>query len=75
MVIWSARARADLKTIHDYIAKDSPFNAKSVVRELLSKVDSLTAELPHVGRKAPELNDEPRMVPSADGAVPGGITK
>jgi len=34
MVIWSARARADLKAIHDYIAKDSPENAKRVVREM-----------------------------------------
>lgn len=24
MVIWTARARADLKAIHDYIAKDAP---------------------------------------------------
>ena len=34
MVSWSLRARADLKAIHDYIAKDSPTHAKTVVREL-----------------------------------------
>ncbi len=27
MVIWTPRARADLKAIHDYIADDSPQNA------------------------------------------------
>jgi len=27
MVIWTLRARADLKAIHDYIAKDSRQNA------------------------------------------------
>jgi plasmid stabilization system protein ParE len=34
MVTWTARARADPKAIHDYIAKDSPQNAKRVVREM-----------------------------------------
>ncbi len=34
MVSWTARARADVKVIHDYIAKDSPINAKRVVHEL-----------------------------------------
>lgn len=56
MLIWTARARADLKAIHDYIAKDSPQNAKNVVREMLRKAEGL-AELPHLGRVVPELND------------------
>jgi plasmid stabilization system protein ParE len=56
MVIWTARARADLKAIHDYIAKDAPLNAKTVVRELLRKADTLT-DLPQLGRVVPELND------------------
>ncbi|MDE2349267.1 MAG: type II toxin-antitoxin system RelE/ParE family toxin [Gammaproteobacteria bacterium] len=37
MLRWSARARADLKAIHDYIAKDSPGNAKAVAREILAR--------------------------------------
>ncbi len=37
MLRWSQRARADLKAIHDYIAKDSPLNAKAVARELLQR--------------------------------------
>jgi toxin ParE1/3/4 len=57
MVRWSRRARADLKAIHDRIAKEAPLNAKGVVREILRKADAL-AELPYRGRKVPELNDE-----------------
>jgi toxin ParE1/3/4 len=56
MVIWTPRARADLKAIHDHIKKDSPQNAQRVVREILRKADGLT-EVPHMGRVAPELND------------------
>jgi plasmid stabilization system protein ParE len=56
MVTWTARARADLKAIHDYIAKDSSINAKRVVREMHRKAASL-AETPHLGRVVPELED------------------
>lgn len=56
MVIWTARARADLKAIHDYIAKDSPENAKRVVREMRHKADTLE-ETPLIGRVVPELDD------------------
>lgn len=56
MVIWTPRARADLRAIHDHIKKDSPQNAQRVVREILRKADTL-AEPPHPGRKVPELND------------------
>jgi toxin ParE1/3/4 len=56
MVIWTPRARADLKAIHDHIKKDSPQNAQRVVREILHKADGL-AEVSRMGRVAPELND------------------
>jgi plasmid stabilization system protein ParE len=56
MVIWTARACSDLKAIHDYIAKDSPINAKNVVREMHRKAAGL-AETPHLGRVVPELED------------------
>jgi len=49
MVIWTPRARADFKAIHDYIAKDSPVNAKNVARVLLRKSESLS-NVPHQGR-------------------------
>jgi addiction module RelE/StbE family toxin len=53
---WSARARADLKAIHDYIAKDSPTNAKTVVHEILARAATLP-ETPRIGRRVPELDD------------------
>ena len=56
MVIWTPRARADLKAIHDYIAKDSRQNAQKVAREILHKADAL-AEPPRSGRTVPEIND------------------
>jgi toxin ParE1/3/4 len=56
MVIWTPRARADLKAIHDYIAKDSRQNAQKVAREILRKGDTL-AEPPRPGRKVPEFDD------------------
>jgi toxin ParE1/3/4 len=56
MVIWTLRARADLKAIHDYIAKDSRQNAKRVAHEIRRKAEAL-AEPPRLGRKVPELND------------------
>jgi plasmid stabilization system protein ParE len=61
---WSARARADLKAIHDYIAKDSPGNAKAVAREILARAATLP-ETPRVGRIVPELSDpDIREVPA-----------
>ncbi len=56
MVIWTIRARADLKAIHDYIAKDSRQNAQRVVREIHRKADEL-AEPPRLRHKVPEVND------------------
>lgn len=55
MVIWSLPARADIKAIHDYIAKDSPFYAKKTVRDIRERVHALD-ELPRKGKKVPELN-------------------
>ena len=57
MVVWTPRARADLKDIHDYIAEDSPINAKKVVNRILDKVEPL-AELPTIGKIVPEVNDD-----------------
>jgi toxin ParE1/3/4 len=56
MVTWTPRARADLKALHDYIAKDSRQNAQRVAREILHKADAL-AEPPRPGRMVPEVND------------------
>lgn len=56
MVRWSQRARADLKAIHDYIAKDSPLNAKAVARQIHQRAAQLPAA-PRIGRRVPEFND------------------
>ena len=56
MVVWTPRARADLKDIHDYIAEDSPINAKKVIDEILKKAMPL-ADLPTMGKVVSELND------------------
>jgi toxin ParE1/3/4 len=61
---WSQRARADLKAIHDYIAKDSPTNAKVVARDILARAAAVP-ETPRIGRRVPELDDpEIREVPA-----------
>lgn len=53
---WTLRARADLKAIHDFIAPDSPHNAKSVVREIVQRA-SLIDQTPSVGRQVVESED------------------
>lgn len=57
MVIWSEPAKADLRSIHDFIAHDSKYYAKKVTQDIASKTDILT-ELPRVGRMVPEFGDE-----------------
>jgi plasmid stabilization system protein ParE len=57
MVIWSRPARADLRSIHDFIAHDSRFYAKKVVQDIREKTDILE-QLPKAGKKVPELNDD-----------------
>ena len=52
-VVWSAKALARLREIHDYIAQDSPQRAKTVVDRLTAR--SLTlAHPPLTGRRVPE---------------------
>src|SRR5215469_16304557 len=55
-VIWTWRARADLRGIHAYISKDSRSRALRVVREIARKADALSLP-PRVGRKVPEIDD------------------
>lgn len=57
MVIWTARARADLKSIHEYIAKDAPLNARSVVQDIKQKADTLT-DFPLIGKKISEIDHD-----------------
>lgn len=57
MVIWIPQARADLKAIHDYIAKDSSINAKQVVQEMRVKADALV-DFPRMGKVVPEVEHD-----------------
>ena len=57
MVIWSQPARADLRSIHDFIAHDSRFYAKKVVQDIRERTDILE-QLPKAGKKVPELNED-----------------
>ena len=56
MVSWSQRARANLKAVYEYIAKESPQNAKVVAQEILRHADTIEVLLLG-GREVPELND------------------
>jgi toxin ParE1/3/4 len=53
-VVWSAPARADLRAIRAYIARDSARYAGAVVEQLLAVVSGLAA-FPLSGRMVPEL--------------------
>ena len=53
-VIWSPEALDDVDAIAEYIAKDSPFYAQSVVEQIQTVSRKLSA-LPHRGRIVPEL--------------------
>ncbi|MCP4285306.1 MAG: type II toxin-antitoxin system RelE/ParE family toxin [Gammaproteobacteria bacterium] len=57
MVIWTQPAKADLRSIHDFIANDSRHYAKKVVHDIREKTDILE-QLPKRGKKIPELNND-----------------
>ncbi len=57
MVIWSEPAKADLRSIHDFIAHDSRYYAKKVTQDIIDKTDILD-RLPRMGKKVAELNVE-----------------
>ena len=57
MVTWTARARADLKSIHTYIAKDAPLNARKVIQDIKQKADTLI-DFPRLGKKLAEIEHD-----------------
>ena len=58
MVIWSDPAKADLRSIHDFIAHDSRHYAKKVIQDIREKTDILV-DLPKIGKVVAELNMRP----------------
>jgi len=55
-IVWSEEALEDIESIAEYIEKDSPFYAKSVVTKFFEKAE-LLKEFSLSGRIVPELND------------------
>ena len=54
-VIWTDTAKRNLRTIHDYIARDSPTYAKRMVDRLTSRSKQIGA-FPLSGRAVPEFD-------------------
>jgi len=58
----TSRAEADLAEIVEFIALDSPREARKVLRDLRDAMDRL-AELPRIGHRRPGLGDDVRVWP------------
>ena len=56
-VVWTDRARRHLRSIHDYIAQDSPRSATRIVDRITRKSESL-AKYPLSGHVVPEYENE-----------------
>jgi plasmid stabilization system protein ParE len=53
VIEWSQRARADIRDLEAYIAKDSPYYARRFVERVIASVEKLE-EFPKIGRPLPE---------------------
>lgn len=53
MIAWSQRARADIRDLKAYIAKDSPYYARHFIERVIASVEKLE-EFPKIGRPVPE---------------------
>jgi plasmid stabilization system protein ParE len=56
-VVWTDLAIDDLKSIHEYISKDSKFYADRIIAKLINRVDMLES-YPQAGRVVPEFGNE-----------------
>ncbi len=56
-VIWTDLAIEDLKSIHEYIARDSKFYSERFIEKIISRVDQLES-FPNSGRIVPEFASE-----------------
>ena len=52
-IIWTILALEDLESIHDFIAKESPFYAQKTIEQFFSRVEILS-DFPEIGRQVPE---------------------
>jgi toxin ParE1/3/4 len=56
-IVWSEFAIEDIKSIHEYISKDSKVYADRFIEKLITRVDQLENN-PQSGRIVPEFNIE-----------------
>ena len=56
-IVWTDLAKDDLRSIYDYIARDSKVYASTYIVKLISRVDQLELN-PKSGRIVPEINNE-----------------
>ncbi len=57
VIVWSLPARDDLKSIHDYIARDSKHYARRVVQDIREKTKVLP-DFPQLGKVVAEIGEE-----------------
>src|SRR5438067_1862434 len=55
-VTWTYLAEKDLGEIETYISKDSPFYARRLIENILTRVEFLH-HFPEIGRVVPEFNN------------------
>jgi len=55
-ILWTDFAIEDLRSIYDYISRDSRAYARRYIEKLISKVDQLESN-PESGRIVPEFNN------------------
>ncbi len=53
---WSARSRADLRELKNYIGQDSPYYARRFIARIIACVERL-ADFPDIGREVPEAEE------------------
>lgn len=56
-IIWTEFALGDLKSIHEYISKDSKGYADKLISKIIGRVDQLET-FPKCGRVVPEFDSE-----------------
>jgi addiction module RelE/StbE family toxin len=56
-IIWTEFAIEDLRSIHEYISKDSKVYADRVIDKIITRVDQLES-FPKSGRVVPEFDNE-----------------
>ena len=54
---WSALALVDLRSIYEYISRDSAFYAERLIDKIAGRINQLE-NFPQSGRIVPEFNDE-----------------